>query len=107
MDEQCPRVAHYSRTAAWRAASRQRCPHDGRTDTGRLRGGEHRSRGVDLASLSPGVAAAFGDVDHDLLSLLRLLNSARVATWGWALADHAFMRKHAEHHLALVRRAGA
>lgn len=57
----------------------------------------------DLASMPPGVAGAFGDLDRDLLALLRLLNSARVATWCWALADHPSMRAHAEHHLAVVR----
>lgn len=59
----------------------------------------------DLASMAPGVAGAYGRVDLDLLALLRLLNSARVATWCWALADHPRMRAHGEHHLEVVRTA--
>jgi aminoglycoside phosphotransferase (APT) family kinase protein len=58
----------------------------------------------DLASMPPGVASSF-DPDADLLHLLRRLNSARVATWGWALGDHPVMRSHGEHHLAVVREA--
>lgn len=57
----------------------------------------------DLASMAPGVAEAYGRVDPDLLALLRLLNSARVATWCWAFADHPRMRAHGEHHLEVVR----
>jgi len=57
----------------------------------------------DLASMSPGVAKAFSRVDGDLLALLRLLNSARVATWCWGVADDPLMRAHGEHHLAVVR----
>lgn len=57
----------------------------------------------DLASMPAEIAAAYGDVDADLLSLLRLLNSARVATWCWAAADHPTMRSHGIHHLELVR----
>ena len=56
----------------------------------------------DLASLPPGVAAATSGVDHELLATLRLLNSARVATWGWANASDPIMRAHGEHHLARV-----
>ena len=44
-------------------------------------------------------------IDPDRLALLRLLNSARVATWCWAAADNPMMRPHAEHHLAIVRAA--
>jgi hypothetical protein len=43
-------------------------------------------------------------VDGDLLSLLRVLNSARVATWCWRGADHMDLRPHAEHHLVVVER---
>lgn len=57
----------------------------------------------DLASLPPAVATAYGSSDGDLLLLLRRLNSARVAAWCWARADHPGMRAHAEHHLAVVR----
>jgi hypothetical protein len=56
----------------------------------------------DLASMPPGVAAASDGVDHDRLGLLRLLNSARVATWGWAHASDPIMRAHGEHHLAVA-----
>ena len=59
----------------------------------------------DLASLPPGVADRYGGLDRDLLTLLRRLNSARVATWCWAGAGHPVMRAHGEHHLALVRGA--
>jgi hypothetical protein len=59
----------------------------------------------DLASVPPGVADVFRGIDHDLLAVLRLLSSARVATWCWSLADHPSMRIHGEHHLAVVRRA--
>jgi aminoglycoside phosphotransferase (APT) family kinase protein len=59
----------------------------------------------DLASLPPGVADRYGGVDGDRLALARLLDSARVATWGWAYAEHPTMRRHGEHHLAVVRRA--
>lgn len=59
----------------------------------------------DLASMDAEVAQAFDDVDEGLLVLLRLLNSARVATWCWVGADSPVMRAHAEHHLGLVRRA--
>jgi len=56
----------------------------------------------DLASMPAGVAAATDGVDHDRLAQLRLLNSARVAVWGWAHAREPVMRAHGEHHLALV-----
>jgi Ser/Thr protein kinase RdoA (MazF antagonist) len=61
----------------------------------------------DLASTSPGVAATFADVDDELLALLQLLNSARVATWCWAQAEHPAMRPHALHHLAVLRAAAS
>lgn len=59
----------------------------------------------DLASMPPGVATRYGEGDAELLTLLRVLNSARVATWGWALAEHPSMREHGERHLAVVRHA--
>lgn len=59
----------------------------------------------DLASLPPAVATAYGSSDGDLLRVLRWLNSARVAAWCWARADHPGMRAHAAHHLAVVRSA--
>lgn len=61
----------------------------------------------DLASMPDGVAEAFEGIDTNLLALLRLLNSARVATWCWAFADHPRMRAHGEHHLAVVRTAAS
>jgi Phosphotransferase enzyme family len=59
----------------------------------------------DLAFLPDGALEVFADVDHELLELLRTLNSARVATWCWARADHEVMRRHGEFHLDQVRRA--
>jgi hypothetical protein len=59
----------------------------------------------DLAFIDEGAARRFPDIDRGRLSLLRTLNSARVATWCWARADHPDMRWHAEHHLAVVLNA--
>ena len=59
----------------------------------------------DLASMPAGVIEAAGPVDNELLVLLRLLNSARVATWSWSLADHETMRALGEQELAVVRAA--
>ncbi|MGK2948774.1 MAG: phosphotransferase [Acidimicrobiales bacterium] len=56
----------------------------------------------DLASMPAGVAAAAPGVDHAVLERLRLLNSARVAVWGWAHASDPAMRAHGEHHLGIV-----
>jgi Ser/Thr protein kinase RdoA (MazF antagonist) len=57
----------------------------------------------DLAFLPADGVATFKDVDVDLLALLQTLNSARVATWCWVQARFPEMRRHGEHHLALVR----
>lgn len=57
----------------------------------------------DLAFLPDDGAAMFHDVDGELLGLLRTLNSVRVSTWCWAQARFPEMRKHGEHHLAMVR----
>jgi Ser/Thr protein kinase RdoA (MazF antagonist) len=57
----------------------------------------------DLAFLATDGVATFQDVDTDLLALLQTLNSARVATWCWVQARFPEMRRHGEHHLALVR----
>lgn len=65
----------------------------------------HGPREWDLASMEEEVARAFGAVDEDLLARLRLLNSARVATWCWAGAAQPVLRAHGEHHLDIVRRA--
>jgi Ser/Thr protein kinase RdoA (MazF antagonist) len=59
----------------------------------------------DLAFLPADGVAKFTDVDTDLLALLRLLNSARVATWCWVQARFPAMRRHGEYHLGLVRKA--
>ncbi len=57
----------------------------------------------DLAFLSADACTQFPDIDHELLKLLRTLNSARVATWCWARYQHPDMRWHAHHHLEVVR----
>lgn len=59
----------------------------------------------DLASLDPAAVDYFDSVDHDLLRLTRLLNSARVATWCWAGAHHPSMRRHGEYHLNILHEA--
>jgi Ser/Thr protein kinase RdoA (MazF antagonist) len=57
----------------------------------------------DLAFQPPEVAAHLVDIDHGLLTLLRRLNSARVATWCLAQSRFPGMRRHGELHLALLR----
>lgn len=57
----------------------------------------------DLAFLAEEARAVFENVDRPLLELLMTLNSARVATWCWVQARFPEMRRHGEHHLALVR----
>jgi hypothetical protein len=57
----------------------------------------------DLAFVPPDVAALFPEADAELLDLLRILNSARVATWCWIGADVSEMRRHGEHHLEVIR----
>jgi hypothetical protein len=59
---------------------------------------------MDLAFLPDGARAAFTDVDLELLALLKVLNSARVATWCWVEAHFPEMRAHGEHHLASPNR---
>jgi len=59
----------------------------------------------DLAFLPDEAIAVFPAVNSELLGLLRILNSARVATWCWAGWEFEEMRWHAEHHLAQVRAA--
>ncbi|HYG72553.1 MAG TPA: hypothetical protein VEC15_09780, partial [Actinomycetota bacterium] len=59
----------------------------------------------DLAFLPEDAVAAFGDVDADLLALLRDLVSAVVATWCWVRADADGMLPHARYHLARVKAA--
>ena len=50
-------------------------------------------------------ASFFPRVDHDLLALLRVLNSACVATWCWSRPEYPEMRSHAEFHLERVKQA--
>lgn len=58
----------------------------------------------DLAFLPDDARVAVGEVDRDLLELLKTLNSARVATWCWVRARFPEMRRHGEHQLEVVRR---
>jgi aminoglycoside phosphotransferase (APT) family kinase protein len=57
----------------------------------------------DLAFLSNDARESFEDIDANLLHLLSLLNSGRVATWCWIRAHFPQMRWHAEHHLGILR----
>jgi Ser/Thr protein kinase RdoA (MazF antagonist) len=59
----------------------------------------------DLAFLATEADGRFPHTDVKLLRLLQQLNSARVATWCWALARLPDMRRHGEMHLALLRTA--
>ena len=59
----------------------------------------------DLAFLDDDTARFFPHVDHEPLALLRVLNSALVATWCWSRSEHPEMRWHAESHLGRVKRA--
>ena len=61
--------------------------------------------GWDLAFLEEDAASFFTGVDDDLLALLRVLNSALVATWCWSRVEYPEMRWHAEFHLERVKRA--
>lgn len=54
----------------------------------------------DLAFQPPELDQHFADVDAELLTLLRQLNAARVATWCWGNARLPEMRRHGELHLA-------
>ncbi|MFA5884824.1 MAG: phosphotransferase [Acidimicrobiia bacterium] len=57
----------------------------------------------DLAFQPRDVDTHLVDIDHELVALLRRLNSARVATWCLAQARFAEMRRYGELHLALLR----
>lgn len=59
----------------------------------------------DLAFLPEEAVSLFPWVDRGLLETLRMLNSARVATWCWARPEYPELRWHAEFHLESVRRA--
>ena len=59
----------------------------------------------DLAFLPKGSAQVFPEADEELLTLLRTLNSARVATWCFARWEFEELHWHGTHHLEVVRRA--
>jgi aminoglycoside phosphotransferase (APT) family kinase protein len=59
----------------------------------------------DLAFLPEGSAGVFPEADERLLTLLRTLNSARVATWCFARWEFQELHWHGKHHLEVVRRA--
>jgi Ser/Thr protein kinase RdoA (MazF antagonist) len=58
----------------------------------------------DVSFLPEGARANFSTVDDDLVAVLSSLNSARVATWCSVQARFPVMRRHAQHHLNLLRR---
>ena len=60
----------------------------------------------DLASVDTEISDRFPRHDRDLLRVARRLNSARVATWCWHLADIPEMRHHGEVHLQLLHGDG-
>ncbi len=59
----------------------------------------------DLAHLEPEVATLYpGEVNHQALSLCRVMVSAATSTWCWAgLERGSDMQSHAQHHLEVVR----
>ncbi|MBD0329501.1 MAG: phosphotransferase [Thermoleophilia bacterium] len=57
----------------------------------------------DLAFLPDEAAGMFAGADPELLTLLRTLNSARVATWCALRPEYDELRWHREHHLERVR----
>jgi Phosphotransferase enzyme family len=59
----------------------------------------------DLAFLPDAVSDLFPEADAQLLAMLRVLNSARVATWCFARAEFADMRRHGNYHLRRVKKA--
>jgi hypothetical protein len=59
----------------------------------------------DLAFLPEPAAGLFPEIRPELLSLLRTLNSACVATWCSLRAEFEELRWHRDHHLEQVRRA--
>jgi Phosphotransferase enzyme family len=59
----------------------------------------------DLAFLPEEAVTVFTGIDIELLGLLRILNSACVATWCWLRADIDGMLWHANHHLERVKTA--
>jgi aminoglycoside phosphotransferase (APT) family kinase protein len=59
----------------------------------------------DLAFLPEGSAVVFPEADERLLTLLRTLNSGRVATWCFARWEFQELHWHGRHHLEEVRRA--
>lgn len=59
----------------------------------------------DLAFLSDETLEFIPGFERPLLELLRMLNSARTATWCWAMARFPEMRWHGETHLAALHAA--
>lgn len=59
----------------------------------------------DLAFLPEGARETFPGVDPELLTLLSMLNSARVATWCGVQARFPEMRLYSEEHLTLLKTA--
>jgi Ser/Thr protein kinase RdoA (MazF antagonist) len=57
----------------------------------------------DLAFLPEDAWGVFGEVDLRLLQLLRMLNSARSATWSLARIRFPEMRRYGEYHLEVLR----
>jgi hypothetical protein len=58
----------------------------------------------DLVFLPEEARAIFGGFDQDLLTLLSVLNSARVATWCWIQWRFPEMFQHGKHHLNEVNK---
>jgi hypothetical protein len=58
----------------------------------------------DLVFLPERARTAFGAFDPELLSLLSVLNSARVATWCWVQSRFPEMLEHGAHHLTEVKK---
>jgi hypothetical protein len=57
----------------------------------------------DLDFLPEQARTTFGEFDQELLSLLSVLNSARVATWCWIQCRFPEMLEHGKHHLTEVK----
>jgi phosphotransferase family enzyme len=58
----------------------------------------------DLAFLPQDAVRTFPTFDSELLTLVRALTSAQVATWCWSRPEFPEMRQHGKYHLEQVRR---